>query len=123
MAPSSSPRIKTSRFACNLTQECRQTALIGFAAARDTLCRGNPKGTRPMRHLLLAFALLPACTSFPQVDAAKSSLSADAVAPALLTAEELALLMGDPALAEVAGETAAARAARLRARADALRAQ
>jgi len=76
-----------------------------------------------MPRLLLALLLLPACTSFPQVDAAKSSLSADAVAPALLTAEELALLIGDPALAEVAGETAAARAARLRARADALRAR
>ena len=53
-----------------------------------------------MSRLLLALLLLPACTSFPQVDAAKSSLSADAVAPALLTAEELALLIGDPALAD-----------------------
>ena len=72
---------------------------------------------------LLALLLLTACTSFPQVDAAKSNLSATAQTPALLTAEEMAVLMGDPALAEVAGESAAARAARLRARAAALRAR
>lgn len=76
-----------------------------------------------MRRFLLALPLLAACTSFPEVDAAKTSLSATAQTPALLTAEEMAVLTGDPALAEVAGESAAARAARLRARAAALRAR
>jgi hypothetical protein len=76
-----------------------------------------------MPRRLLFLLLLSGCTSFPEVDAAKSNLTASAQTPALLTAEEMALLTGDPALAEIAGETAAARAARLRARADALRTQ
>lgn len=76
-----------------------------------------------MRLLLLVLPLLTACASFPEVKAAKTSLTATTQTPALLTAEELALLSGDASLAEIAGETAAARAARLRARAAALRAQ
>ena len=95
---------------------------IRFCLARLRAMQGYLRKGLPMPRLLVIL-LLSACTTFPEVDAARSNLSATAQTPSLLTAEEMAILTGDPALAEIAGETAAARAARLRARADALRAQ
>jgi hypothetical protein len=66
-------------------------------------------------------ALLAACATFPEVDAAERAL-AEGPAPRLLPTEEILARAALPGRAEAAAETVAARAARLRARAARLRA-
>ena len=76
----------------------------------------------PLR-LILALTLLSACVTFPEVDAALSTLPATTTAPPLLPADELAARVAASPDAYSAGIATAARAAALRARAAALRAR
>ncbi len=75
----------------------------------------------PRAAVLVLCVLLPACAGFPDVDAAESAL-ADSPPPQLLPTEDLLARAAIPGRAEVAGESVAARAARLKARAAWLRA-
>lgn len=63
--------------------------------------------------------LLSACSDFPEVGRAEAKLATSATTPALLTAEEMAALGLQPSTDQSAA--LAAEAARLRARANALR--
>ena len=73
--------------------------------------------------LLGTLALLAACATFPEVDAALQALPIASAAPPLLPAAELAARAAASPDAFSAGLTTQARAARLKARADALRAR
>lgn len=70
--------------------------------------------------LLALLVLLPACASFPEVDAAESAL-ADTPPPQLLPTSDILARAAMAGGAEGAGAATAARAARLKARADVLR--
>lgn len=70
----------------------------------------------------LAFCLLlSACATFPQVDAARFALQGPKAAPALIPISEVNALAGQPLGAQGAQADLEARAAQLRAEAEALR--
>jgi len=81
----------------------------------------RPPG-RPLRPLLLAAALaaLAGCSQFPAVDAFAAS-RASGPPPVLLPIDQVLAADSAPTQAAAAGETLAARAARLKARAAAMR--
>lgn len=73
--------------------------------------------------LMLTLSLLTACASFPEVDAAGSGLPAAAHPTSLMPADVLAASAASTTDAFSEGNATAARAARLKARGDALRAR
>jgi len=72
------------------------------------------------RAWIIPIAMLSACTEFPEVDTALAKGDPKAEFPALLPFEQL-LSADDPRLTETDDEALLARAADLKARADALR--
>ena len=88
--------------------------VIGFDLSPDK----QPRYGLRMKHALIAFLCLSACTTFPKVDAMTPQTNAPP--PALLPTEDLLLQTGAIG-AEGAGQTLGARAAALRARAAKLR--
>lgn len=67
--------------------------------------------------------LLAGCATFPQVDAARFALQGSKATPALIPIDEVNAAAGQPLGAETAQSDLDARAAQLRAEAEALRRQ
>jgi hypothetical protein len=75
----------------------------------------------PRAAVLALCVLLPACAGFPDVEAAEHGL-ADSPPPQLLPTADILARAAIPGRAEAAGDSVAARAARLKTRAALLRA-